>query len=109
MAMFWYRDSPTSWHRATKFQISNALLHQVITQRSRKHKNQLPERCLNHWILVTNTYIHVFQLLEKQVLNNHNADALAAKILINIIFNDLVNFVQIFKLIDRYVRYDLLH
>ena len=55
MAKFWYRDSPTSWHRATKFQISNALLHKVITQRSRKHKNQLPEPCLNHWILVTNT------------------------------------------------------
>ena len=39
---------------ATKFQISNALFHQVITQRSRKHKNQLPEPCLNHWTLVTN-------------------------------------------------------
>ena len=41
-----------SW--ATKFQISNTLFHQVITQRSRKRKNQLLEPCLNHRTLVTN-------------------------------------------------------
>ena len=39
---------------ATKFQISNALLHQLITQRSRKRKHQLPEPCLIHRTLVTN-------------------------------------------------------
>ena len=40
---------------ATKFQIANALFHQISTQRSRKHKNQLLEVCLNHQTPVTNT------------------------------------------------------
>ena len=35
----------------------------------------------------------------KQVLNNHNVDALATQIL-SIILNDLVNVVQSFELID---------
>ena len=40
---------------ATEFQISNVLFYQVITQRSTKCKNHLPEPCLNHWTFVTNT------------------------------------------------------
>ena len=50
LAQIPYRVS--TW--ATKFQISNALFHQVITQRNRKHKNYLLESCLNHQTLVTN-------------------------------------------------------
>ena len=36
---------------ATKFQISN---NEFITKRSRKHKDQLLEPCINHQTLVTN-------------------------------------------------------
>ena len=42
---------------------------------------------LSYRTLVQNTKIRIFQLSEAQVSNNHNANALATKILIKILYN----------------------
>ena len=77
---------------ATKFQISNASFNKFITEGSIKHKNQLSETCINHRILEDP---HV-SIIGKHTFNNHNADALANKILMKI----LATFIQSFKRID---------
>ena len=66
---------------ATKFQISNASFNKFITVRTIKHKNQLSEPRINHRILVDPRV----SIIENTLSNNHNADALAIKILIKIL------------------------
>ena len=67
---------------ATKIQISNALFNKFITERTIKHKNQLSEPCINHWTLIDPRVSTIGNTLS----NNHNADALANKILIKILY-----------------------
>ena len=67
---------------ATKFQISNASFNELITGRSIKHKNQLSEPCINYRTLIDP---HV-SIMGNTLSNNHNADVLANKILIKILY-----------------------